>query len=188
MIKSIQQTVLQPKLSSLHQCSTNQTIRWIHLRNLLIAPIVEEIVFRSLLLPPLLSHYTTTQSAWIAPLFFGVAHFHHHYTKRHLYADSKHLMASLVLQWGYTTLFGAYASHVFVRTGSLWGVCAVHSFCNWMGLPEVGFVRRGSMLFGYRWLIGILYGVGISMFVRLFDSEMNWFPEVSVIGSLVRGA
>jgi prenyl protein peptidase len=36
-----------------------------------------------------------------------------------------------------TTPFGWYASFLFLRTGSLWLVILVHSFCNWMGPPRV---------------------------------------------------
>ena len=41
------------------------------------------------------------------------------------------------MQFGYTTVFGWYAAFLLLRTGNLWGVVAVHSFCNWMGLPRV---------------------------------------------------
>jgi len=41
-------------------------------------------------------------------------------------------------QFLYTTLFGWYATHVFLSTGHLAAAVAVHSFCNWMGFPPVG--------------------------------------------------
>lgn len=34
-------------------------------------------------------------------------------------------------------MFGAYATFIFMRTGSLISVIILHSFCNWMGLPRV---------------------------------------------------
>ena len=119
---SFRHTYLQPKLQSFYSFINNQTIRWIQLRNLLIAPITEEIMFRSILLPPLVSSgFSPVKSAWITPQFFGVAHFHHYFTKRNECA-TKQLFFELLLQWSYTTLFGAYASHVFIRTGSLLGI------------------------------------------------------------------
>lgn len=41
-----------------------------------------------------------------------------------------------LFQFGYTTLFGAYAIFLYLRTGSLLAVILVHAFCNWMGLPR----------------------------------------------------
>lgn len=185
---SFQKVCLQPKLHSIQHCYNNKTVRWIQLRNLLFAPFAEEVMFRSILLPPLLcSGFSSAQSSWMAPLFFGVAHFHHYHTKRKENGGraTYQLFFGLIFQWMYTTLFGAYASHVFVRTGSLWGVCALHSFCNWMGLPDVDlFWRRESMLFLWRYLIGVVYVVGIGMFWLGFSSR--WlFPDVAVLPALL---
>jgi prenyl protein peptidase len=33
-------------------------------------------------------------------------------------------------------MFGAYATFLYLRTGSLLAVTLVHAFCNWMGLPR----------------------------------------------------
>ena len=41
------------------------------------------------------------------------------------------------MQFAYTTVFGWYATFVFLRTGSVWAVMVVHTFCNWMGLPRI---------------------------------------------------
>lgn len=41
-----------------------------------------------------------------------------------------------LLQLAYTTLFGGYATFLYLRTGSLLGVILVHAFCNWMGFPR----------------------------------------------------
>ncbi|OAA57866.1 CaaX prenyl proteinase Rce1 [Niveomyces insectorum RCEF 264] len=54
--------------------------------------------------------------------------------------------ARALLQFAYTTLFGSYATFLYLRTGSLLAVCAVHSFCNSMGLPRVwGRVQRAPL-------------------------------------------
>lgn len=183
---SFHQTYLQSKQQSLHLVYTNKTVRWIQIRNLLLAPIAEEIIFRSLLLPPLLnSGYTPNQSCWIAPTFFGVAHFHHYYMKRYDYSSYAQLFSGLLLQWSYTTLFGAYASYVFVKTGSLFSICMIHSFCNYMGLPELRFLHRESMLFGYKWFIGGMYLVGVVSFWSWFGSTLGFFPVVSVLPDLL---
>ena len=171
----------KPKKVSLQLFCTDECFRWMSLRNLLIAPIVEEVIFRSCMIPPLLKcGFTPVASCWIAPQFFGVAHLHHVYMKRQQLSSSQ-MMVGLVFQWAYTTLFGAYASHVFSRTGSFCGVVAVHAFCNYLGLPELQFVSRQSVLFPYRWLIGLMYLIGIGLFVLGFNAGRGLFPEVPVL-------
>ena len=196
--------------------------RWMTIRNLIIAPIVEEIIFRACLLPPLLasSHssssssdddaiirrgLTPTKACWIAPLFFGVAHLHHFYEKyrqqqttsisnntRH--EERKHdlilvrqLLIELAIQWTYTTLFGAYVSHVFIRTGSIMSVIVAHVICNYMGLPDIEFIfsTKSYCLSSYTLIISFMYLLGIVLFIYDFKST-TIFPGVSVLSSLLQ--
>ncbi|KAJ4836207.1 hypothetical protein Tsubulata_002420 [Turnera subulata] len=55
------------------------------------------------------------------------------------------LKASMIvgLQLGYTVIFGAYASFLFIRTGHLLAPLVAHIFCNHMGLPVLFARRRG---------------------------------------------
>lgn len=194
---------IQPTTQSWAHCCENDDNMWMKLRNFGIAPLAEEVVFRACLLPPLLASYnsasdgetttslTPTQASWIAPLFFGVAHLHHFYEQyrklpsyQRTRARILQLMLGLIVQWTYTTLFGAYVSHVFVRTGSLSGVTLAHIICNYMGLPDVGFAHPTSKLHGYRWFIAVVYFAGIGLFAKGFSSEL--FPEKSVIQSLLQ--
>jgi prenyl protein peptidase len=46
-------------------------------------------------------------------------------------------IARSVVQFSYTSLFGALVNFLFLRTGSLLAVVLVHAFCNSMGLPRV---------------------------------------------------
>ena len=48
-----------------------------------------------------------------------------------------HLL-QVFFQFGYTTVFGWYATHIFLSTGNLAGAVAVHTFCNWIGFPAIG--------------------------------------------------
>lgn len=49
-----------------------------------------------------------------------------------------------VFQFTYTTMFGWYATFVYLRTGSLLAVILAHTFCNWCGLPRLwGRVEAG---------------------------------------------
>ena len=192
MIKSLNRLWIKPTKESLQSFLKDETYRWTILRNMLIAPISEEVIFRACMIAPLLSsQLSPTQVCWIAPLFFGVAHLHHFYEQyRQLPLQKRtkqailHLIVGLLFQLIYTTLFGAYASHLFVRTGSLLAVIFVHIFCNYMGLPEFSFALPTSGLYCYRWLLWCAYFIGIVLFIKGFDS--SWlFPEESKLPPLL---
>ncbi|XP_042902985.1 CAAX prenyl protease 2 isoform X2 [Parasteatoda tepidariorum] len=95
---------------------------WIHcltnviwLRNHVIAPIFEEFTFRACMLPILVPCFGNKTSVILCPLFFGI-----------------------VFQLAYTTVFGAYSSFLFLRTGHFAAPSVAHAFCNHMGFPDFG--------------------------------------------------
>lgn len=103
-------------------------------------PITEECLFRSASVPLLLrSGASLTGTIFMSPLIFGLAHLHHFYEFRitHPRTPLPVAIARSLLQLSYTSLFGAYATFLFLRTGSLLGVVLVHTFCNCMGLPRL---------------------------------------------------
>lgn len=107
-------------------------------------------LFRSAIIPlHLLAHVSPSRIVFIAPLYFGIAHVHHFYEFRLTHPDTP-VVAALVrsiFQFGYTTVFGWYATFIYLRTGSLFAVILVHSFCNWCGLPRFwGRVEPGEPL------------------------------------------
>lgn len=109
-------------------------------RNLLAGPVTEELLFRSASVPlMLLARASINQTVFLSPVIFGLAHFHHFYEFRlsNPRVPFAAALARSVFQLGFTTVFGAYATFVYVRTGSLLAVCAVHTFCNCMGLPRL---------------------------------------------------
>ncbi len=87
----------------------------------------------------LLAQTPLTKTILLTPVIFGLAHGHHFYEFRltHPRVPAAAALARSLFQLCYTTLFGAYATFLFLRTGSLLAVCAVHAFCNCMGLPQV---------------------------------------------------
>ncbi|KFY25499.1 hypothetical protein V493_04638 [Pseudogymnoascus sp. VKM F-4281 (FW-2241)] len=108
-------------------------------RNLVAGPITEELLFRSASLPIfLLSPASLRTTFLVPPLVFGLAHFHHIYEFRISNPSAPLLLGVIrsVIQLMYTTLFGSYATFVYLRTGSLLAVILCHTFCNWMGLPR----------------------------------------------------
>lgn len=87
----------------------------------------------------LLARTSLTKTTLLSPLVFGLAHAHHLYEFRvsHPAVPLSAALARSALQLCYTTLFGAYATFVYVRSGSLLAAFAVHVLCNCMGLPRV---------------------------------------------------
>ncbi|KAF2154866.1 CAAX prenyl protease 2 [Myriangium duriaei CBS 260.36] len=135
-----------------------QTIRddiyhdWMGWRNFVVGPVSEEFIWRSLSISLLLSAWTPGPRIVVqAPLLFGVAHLHHlnEFIITHKRHDQSYFSAVVtpriivpglvrtLFQLGYTTLFGMFATFVFLRTGNVWSCILAHVFCNWMGLPRV---------------------------------------------------
>ncbi|XP_044077863.1 CAAX prenyl protease 2-like isoform X2 [Siniperca chuatsi] len=105
------------------------------LRNQLVAPVTEELVFRGAMLPMLVPCTGPTTAIFMAPLLFGVG-----------------------MQFLYTTVFGAFTAFIFMRTGHVVGPVLCHSFCNSKGLPDISSAlqhpQRSALLFSY--LMGLL--------------------------------
>ncbi|KAK5108825.1 hypothetical protein LTR62_007799 [Meristemomyces frigidus] len=117
-------------------------------RNLVIAPLTEELVFRSLTISLyLLANVEPARIVFTTPLIFGLAHVHHLVeflqsctpAGRRLPPLSAWVngLARTGFQFGYTALFGFFAAFVYLRTGNLWACIVAHAFCNWRGLPRV---------------------------------------------------
>ncbi|KAF1814433.1 hypothetical protein P152DRAFT_456686 [Eremomyces bilateralis CBS 781.70] len=118
-------------------------------RNIVVAPLLEEAVFRSSIVPLHLLTYATVSDMhnppnyanviYITPLYFGIAHIHHFYEFRLTHPRVPLIAAVLrsVIQMAYTTLFGMFAVFILLRTGSFWACCAAHAFCNSMRFPRL---------------------------------------------------
>ncbi|OAX78709.1 hypothetical protein ACJ72_06981 [Emergomyces africanus] len=113
---------------------------WIGWRNFVAGPITEEVIFRSIIIPlHLLADLSPTRIVFVTPLYFGIAHVHHFYEFRltHPHTSLAPSLVRTLFQFGYTTIFGWYATFLYLRTGSLPAVILVHSFCNYCGLPRL---------------------------------------------------
>ncbi|GBG33434.1 CAAX prenyl protease 2 [Hondaea fermentalgiana] len=136
-------------------CPENPVVQ---IRNLIAAPFAEELVFRCCM--GALLKAANWRHAFIigfAPLFFGVAHLHHcHGMIKEGMPVKRAIIISLV-QMTYTTLFGALEMFFFLRTGHLISVFLIHSWCNLLGLPPLGFLGKthpnhehaAFIIFGY---------------------------------------
>ncbi|EAU32343.1 hypothetical protein ATEG_06959 [Aspergillus terreus NIH2624] len=130
----------------------SETLRgWIGWRNYVAGPITEEIMFRSAIVPlHLLAKISPGRIVFVAPLYFGIAHVHHFYEFRLTHPDTSVLAALFrsLFQFSYTTIFGWYATFIYLRTGSLPAAILAHTFCNWCGLPRLWGRVEGSVPIG----------------------------------------
>ncbi|XP_036786463.2 CAAX prenyl protease 2 isoform X4 [Manis pentadactyla] len=152
--------VLAPR--SWARCLTD--MRW--LRNQVIAPLTEELVFRACMLPMLAPCTGLGPAVFTCPLFFGVASFPPEQCGEHLLVCRKGIQVwslaaspSPAFQFSYTAVFGAYTAFLFIRTGHLIGPVLCHSFCNYMGFPAVCAAlehpQRRPLLAGYALGVGL---------------------------------
>ena len=149
-------------------------LRWY--RTMVVAPISEELIFRACMLPLLVPKYDLVLSTFIAPLFFGVAHFHHVIEEIRKGERILPVILTSCFQMMYTTLFGAYSAFLFLRTGHLIGPVLCHSFCNMMGFPDfegIGYCK-------YPKSVSLIFCLGLIMFVVLLFP----FTDPVLYGSL----
>ncbi|KAJ4000432.1 hypothetical protein F5050DRAFT_1562989 [Lentinula boryana] len=124
------------------------------LRNYVVAPITEEIVFRACVLSVyLLSPVLALNQVGLVlttPLNFGLAHLHHAWDTYNRLgrtaAALKHSILVSLFQMMYTTLFGALCTYLFLQTHySIYVPITAHIFCNIMGFPDfLGDLRLGE--------------------------------------------
>lgn len=133
------------------------------IRNFVIGPLTEELVFRSGIMALFLAAGASrTMLIFGSPLFFGVAHVHHAYESRIRGIPPKIIAFSALFQFAYTTAFGWYSAYLFIRTGTVWSCFFVHAFCNSMGVPDWTLDTTAKTR-AYR----VLLFVGLSAFVWL---------------------
>lgn len=152
---------------------------WVAWRNYMAGPLTEEILFRSAAVPLMvLARTSLTKTIFVSPLVFGLAHVHHLYEFKvtHPRVPLGAAVLRSVFQLGYTTLFGAYATFLYLRTGSLVAVFAVHVLCNCMGLPRVWGMVTGRGLDGeeveVRRVWSLLY------YVLLVAGAWGWYHNL----------
>lgn len=111
------------------------------LRNWLLGPLLEEIVFRCINCTLLSNDFPTHYNVIISGLLFGAAHFHPQ-IMQHVFLDmERQLLVDSIVQFLFTSAFGMYVATIFMKTRSLWPAAAVHIFCNVMGLPSGEIIR-----------------------------------------------
>jgi prenyl protein peptidase len=143
-------------------------------RNLAVAPVVEEWVFRASLLPLLaLAGASHAGALLCAAALFGAAHAHHYaeYRRRGLSPRSAASTVGGIL--AFTSAFALITAHAFLRTGSVAGVIGAHALANAMGPPSFAFVNDERHR--ARALVAAAYAVGVCAFVGLVATDA-WVP------------
>jgi prenyl protein peptidase len=142
-------------------------------RNFVVAPICEEWAFRACMCPLLrAAGFSFLQCVVIPPLLFGVAHAHHVVLMLRGRSLAS-VVATVVFQVFYTTLFGSMASFFFLVSGSIVGPIISHSFCNMMGFPDM----LGAKQHQHKWILFALYLFGLVWFYFL----MNYMFDVTIM-------
>ncbi|KAL1746857.1 hypothetical protein HDZ31DRAFT_33264 [Schizophyllum fasciatum] len=136
-------------------------------RNYVVAPITEEIVFRACIVAVYsLCGAARWKIVWGAPLWFGMAHLHHAweaYNNLGRTADAlKRALLQTAFQFLYTTLFGAYCVDIFLLSGNIVAPVSAHVVANFMGMPMLGYDQR--TLPNNRRSITAMYYLGIILF------------------------
>lgn len=157
--------------------------RWVALRNLILAPLTEEFVFRACLVRLWVSaSFPTVLVIFCSPLCFALAHTHHFIEHVRRFTNKQHALQIVAFQVFYTSLFGMYSNFLLFRTGSTVALILCHTFCNWQGFPDLGFlVSRQHPLHDHRAWLGVVYIIGVGAFCR------NLFPMTAGFSSSFGG-
>lgn len=157
-----------------------------NIRNVIVAPLCEELVFRACVCPILLAGgWSISSTVIIAPLLFGGAHMHHMLgMMRSRGLGVRESLLNACFQLSYTTVFGCLTGLVFFRTGHTIACILVHSFANIMGFPDLSWIGQDpphpqKMTLSALFIGGIIAYVILFMpFTRpdLYDSFFYSFP------------
>ncbi|KAG8563550.1 hypothetical protein GDO81_016125 [Engystomops pustulosus] len=160
-------------------------MRW--LRNQVIAPLTEELVFRACMLPMLVPCTSPGTAIFTCPLFFGIAHFHHVIEQlRFRQATVLSIFLSAAFQFSYTAVFGAYTAFLFIRTGHFLGPVLCHSFCNYIGFPAI----FTALDHPQRSMIVLFYVLGVVLFFLLLYpmTDPSLYGDIPICYLLNKGS
>lgn len=167
----------------------------------MVAPVTEEIVFRSVLAPALHMALVRDGSAhdssaawttvWVTPLWFSVAHMHHLIEKVRAGWPLGRAAITTLVQLTYTTIFGVIATLLFLRTGCVYTALLSHVICNFVGLPNVSFLQPPgraesglySCMYDYRYVHLVVHALGLVLFSVAILPVTQEFTESSIFWS-----
>jgi prenyl protein peptidase len=144
---------------------------WADMRNLVVAPIVEELVFRSFMGASMLAAspaFSRNVVVFGTPAMFGLAHAHHAIHRiRHEGASIANAVLIASFQTLYTTLFGALMMDCLLKTQNILTVILIHAWCNFMGFPDVeALIEERKNNIWKPLVLALCYCIGIYIFIH----------------------
>lgn len=109
----------------------------IFIRNVVFAPISEELAFRGCCIPLLLNCFEKGSIIFVLPLGFSLCHLHHILDDTRKGSSIINSLLARLFQCTYSYLFGVYAAFLFLRTGNVIAPIISHAICNCLGLPSI---------------------------------------------------
>lgn len=132
----------------------DEQLRFIAIRNYILGPLLEEIVFRRQTL--LIWACQPTELRLLFPAaMFSLAHIHH---VRALG------VVGILFQMTYTFLFGVYAAALYINLGTVWAPFIAHVICNVLELPDFASIA----VHPYRRPVIALYTFTVALFAVAF--------------------
>ena len=120
------------------------------LKAYVLAPMIEEIHFRLLMLLVLNNNLSSQYTYLLVSAgLFSISH-SHRYISIHM---DKTLVAWMLFQISFTFVFGFYSGVIMLKTRSITACIMLHCYCNIMGPPSIGQPISKKAKYGY--LFGI---------------------------------
>lgn len=104
----------------------------VKLRDYILAPFTEELVYRFILIRALMPCFGAGSACLISSFLFGFSHFHHYLLDR--FRD-RTLVASCC-QFAFSFLFGIFAAFMYLKSTYLITPIVLHAICNLLTLPD----------------------------------------------------
>ncbi|KAL5105320.1 CAAX prenyl protease 2 [Taenia crassiceps] len=122
------------------------------LRNIVIAPLVEEIIFRGCILFHLQRRFDSCAALCLGSgLLFSISHFHHVVEKVYAGLAVREALLDVLSQVLMTAMFGVYSTLLVLRSGHIAAAVGVHSLCNAMGMPDITIEMQLSAIRDPQW-------------------------------------
>ncbi|KAF9342002.1 hypothetical protein BGZ91_003699 [Linnemannia elongata] len=164
------------------------------MRNFVVGPISEEFIFRACMVAIVAnSGAQLPLMIFVLPLVFGIAHINHAYESYVKKGRTRQALinaaAMAAFQLLYTTLFGWFATFLFLRTSNLIGPCLCHTFCNMMGFPDVTNIQYFGRWKTWLYLTFVLGMVLFGLLLRPL-TQPGWYgdEESSAYWNITMGA
>ena len=139
------------------------------LKQYIVAPILEEIVYRGIILN--LCTFGDTAAVLFTPIYFSASHLHHLLKARNKEKEEfRREIFVRLFQFSFTWLFGIYAGFVYIKAGrNIIAPILLHSYWNIIQIPHLKTWFDIDVEQAVRTIVSIGYIAGIVGFFSLFS-------------------